>query len=1627
MSGGLLKVLGYSIKAYNLKCACLCAVLLRLMPSLAHSACVDTNPPAISCPQNIVAYTSPGQCSKIVTFSVTATNRCDPAPVISCNPTSGSVFSVGKTIVNCSARDASGNTATCAFTVTVFPSEVAPGIQWQQSFGGTLDDYLVSVQQTSDGGYVLGGTSYSDSGGNKTSAAYGAGDYWLVRLDPNGNKLWDQTYGGSGNDILFSLQQTGDGGFILAGASNSGADGTKTSSNYGGYDYWLVRVNSSGGVLWDQSFGGLDDDGTSGVFVRQTTNGGFIVGGDSRSGATGSKATDSYGGADFWLLLLDANGNEVWERSFGGSGDDLLHAVQQTSDGGYLLGGSSASSPSGNKTSAAYGGLDFWIVRLDSSGNKIWEQSYGGSSSDQLYSLQLSADGGMFAGGASSSIASGNKTSANFGSSDYWVLKLNSSGNKIWEQTLGGSGYEELRNLQATADGGCVAGGFSPSVPGASKSSTNFGGNDYWVARLDNNGARLWDLSFGGSGLDNLYSVKSTSDGGYILGGYSSSLAGGNKTSTNYGGNDFWVVKLAGPLPAINCPTGFVAEATSPSGAVVSFTISATNTCQPNVPVTCTPPSGSVFALGTNLVSCSAVDAFGVSNQCLFTVVVRDTTAPGLICPPNITTNVDSGQCFASKVVLGTPITSDAGGSVTTSNNAPSQFSFGVTPVVWTATDPSGNTSVCTQTVTVAGPAPSISCPTDMTLIAPAGQCSMPVTFSVPVSDVCDSNPVVTCNPPSGSNFPVGRTTVTCTARDAAGSTSICNFVVSVFPVTPPPGIQWQQTFGGAGEDSLQVLRQTTDNGYILGGHSSSTFGGNKTATNYGNYDFWVVRLDPLGNKVWEQSYGGSSYDSLTSLQLVPQGGFVVAGTSASMPSGNKTSPNYGGDDFWVVRLDASGAKLWENSFGGNDNDWLYSVQNTSDGGFIVGGWSISAPSGNKTSANFGSADYWVVRLDANGNKLWDQSFGGSGNDSLYSIIQTADGGFLLGGTSSSPPSGNKTSANYGNSDFWVVRLDANGTKLWDQSYGGSGYDALFSVQPTTDGGFVLAGYSASGADGTKTSPGFGDNDYWIVRIDSAGNQLWDKTFGGVGTDGYPTNPRVRQSRDGGFLLAGQSASAPGGNKTAPNYGGYDYWVTHLDASGNLLWDQSFGGSGYDALAAFEETKDGGLVLGGISFSGLDGVKTTPSYGSGDFWVLKLAGPTSLMAPTGIVAQATSAAGAVVTFTATATNLCQTNVPVIFQPPSGSTFPMGTTVVVATAVDAVGFTNTASFAVTVIGTNSFAIIAPAAVLTNTSPGQCFAATVILGTPVVVGGSGTVTVTNDAPTQFGLGITLVTWTAHDGTGSVSTATQSVTVQDKEPPVILTCASNRSLALGTNCTLNVPDLTHQLVVSDNCNGPLTVTQNPTPASLLSLGTNLITFLVLDGASNAASCQAQIVLTANPPVANPDSLSTTINAGLTLLARDLLTNDVDPDQRSLLGGMALPTSSTNGGQVRFDGTNIVFTPPTNYVGLDAFSYTNQDCSGLRSVGQVLITINPVPHPFSVRLLSVQTNASVRVSALLLSGAPGYTYRLQRTQQPARSNTLWLDVALVTTSQDPTNSGLARFFDTNPPSPAFYRTKQP
>jgi hypothetical protein len=437
----------------------------------------------------------------------------------------------------------------------------------------------------------------------------------------------------------------------------------------------------------------------------------------------------------------------------------------------------------------------------------------------------------------------------------------------------------------------------------------------------------------------------------------------------------------------------------------------------------------------------------------------------------------------------------------------------------------------------------------------------------------------------------------------------LINFVtvgLIFFATLAEAAAQIQAVFGGTNEDVLFCTVHTSDGGLLLGGHSSSDVSGNKTSFCFGNRDYWLVKLDTNWNPLWDKSFGGTNDDILNVVQPTADGGYLLAGYSNSGISGNKTNANFSSlNDYWLVKVDTAGNKVWERNYGGLSSDLLYTIVPSDDGGFLLGGLSLSGISGNKSTAAFGSGDYWLVKVDAAGNKLWDRSYGGTAADLLLSIVPAGDGGFLLGGYSSSGISGNKTNANFGLDDFWVLKIDSAGNKLWEQEYGGSGYDILHAIVRTTDG-FLLAGYSSSPASGNKTSDNYGAADFWLVKIDPNGNILWDKSYGGDGSDYLYT---AIAASNGGFLLGGGSAFHFSGNKASQAFGGFDYWLVRVDAAGNKLWDQTFGGTGNDYIYGLMTDTNGDYLLAGHSDSDVSGNKITPAFGLPDFWLLRVREP----------------------------------------------------------------------------------------------------------------------------------------------------------------------------------------------------------------------------------------------------------------------------------------------------------------------------------------------------------------------------------------------------------------------------------
>jgi hypothetical protein len=346
-----------------------------------------------------------------------------------------------------------------------------------KTFGGGSAN---SVQQTTDGGYIICGSTRS----------YGAGgeDILLIKTDAVGNKLWDKTFGGKTDDLGNSVQQTTDGGYIICGTTGS-------YYGVGNADVCLIKTDAVGNKLWDKTFGGSGFDG--GNSVQQTTDGGYIVCG----------TTDSYGdgGEDIWLIKTDADGNKLWDKTFGGKKDDAGNSVQQTTDGGYIICGYTSSY--GAVISSAV-----LLIKTDANGNKLWDKTFGGSGFDRGNSVQQTTDGGYIVCGYTGSYEAGGE--------DIWLIKTDADGNKIWDNTFGFRKYDYGNSVQQTQDGGYIICGYI-----ISRWQEEFSISKLLLIKTDAKGKKLWDKTFGSTiGYTHGFSVQQTTDGGYIVCGYTSSF-----------------------------------------------------------------------------------------------------------------------------------------------------------------------------------------------------------------------------------------------------------------------------------------------------------------------------------------------------------------------------------------------------------------------------------------------------------------------------------------------------------------------------------------------------------------------------------------------------------------------------------------------------------------------------------------------------------------------------------------------------------------------------------------------------------------------------------------------------------------------------------------------------------------------------------------------------------------------------------------------------------------------------------------------------------------------------------------------------------------------------------------------
>ena len=339
-------------------------------------------------------------------------------------------------------------------------------------------------------------------------------------------------------------------------------------------------------------------------------------------------------------------------------------------------------------------------------------------------------------------------------------------------------------------------------------------------------------------------------------------------------------------------------------------------------------------------------------------------------------------------------------------------------------------------------------------------------------------------------------------------------FCTVLFAQTAPDTL-WTKTFGGLNSEYANTVIQTNDGGFIIAGSTESI--------GAGSFDAWLIKIDENGNEEWNQTYGGSEWDKAMSIIQLSDGCFIVAGYTYSF------NANY--SDFWLFKIDQSGNLLWNRIYGGNDADIAYSVIQTNDNGFAIIGKTQSFGAGN--------FDAWLVKTDLHGIEEWNQTYGGINSDYANSIQQTSDNGFIIAGDTSS--------FGLGYEDGWLIKIDVSGNEEWNQTYGDWNRDEARSVIITDDGGYIFTGISSS------YSPGVGDLDFWLVKTDVNGNEEWNETYGGLQDDRAHS---VIQTIDSGFMVAGGSESYGAGSS--------DFWLLKTDNFGNELWSKAIGEAGLE-------------------------------------------------------------------------------------------------------------------------------------------------------------------------------------------------------------------------------------------------------------------------------------------------------------------------------------------------------------------------------------------------------------------------------------------------------------------------------
>jgi len=912
---------------------------------------------------------------------------------------------------------------------------------------------------------------------------------------------------------------------------------------------------------WNRTYGGSGIDRVE--HFQQISDGGYIIAGTTRLCEDCS--------SDIWLVRTDPNGNEQWNKTIRVSHDSSFDFIRQTPDDGYILAGRTVSSGMNRR--------NIWLTKTDANGNEQWNKTFKLDGYEGTSHIWQTSDGGYVLAGKIYDENNPNQNGKIVNTdSDVSIIKTDKNGNPEWNRTFWGLNDEWVRVVQQTSDGGYILAG--------STQSYGSGGSDIWLVRIDHEGGEQWSRTYGGNSRDWPNSVRQTFDGGFIIAGGTESYGAGHSdlflVKTDHNGNEQWNRRFGGESHEFH---SYLEQTTDGGFILGSRTLSF---------------YGSYWLIKTDAdgnmqwdrIFDQSLKSFQqISDGCfVFTRVTRSEQDRKILLTKTDPEGVEQWErSFEGDNIHSVLQTSD-GGYVMAGDK---------------------DSDVWLVKLSKEGPAPTALFRYDPLYFG----VNQTITFDASKSYDPDGNITnyqwdfgegnltnTTEKIISHSYDRKGKYNVVLTVMDNEGAVNSTGRELTV-QRSATPVKNWDRTFGGTGDDSMDSIWQTSDGGYMLAGTSRSYIEGE-----------WhtfarLVKTGPDGNLEWEKSISGRESDKDYSIVRTNDGGFLITGRT------------YDTESIWIMKSDSEGNEQWSDTFGYGP-DRVYSAAKTPDGGYMI--------SGSTDPYYARHYDFLLVRTDREGSELWHRTYG-DGDAGFYSgelFRQTMDGGNIMGGTTSS------TELN----DFWLVKTDVEGVEQWNRTFVGDDYYDLSLIQQTTDGGYIIAGRTESYSQGWCTCYLCTDShDIWLVKTDAEGNELWKRTFKGEGRswrypflhtfdDGYVLGGAVHSSRtdsldfwlmktdengvelwnrnyggsadekaysilqtsDGGYILAGETKS--GGNS--------DVWLVSTEPDGHVQWEMTFEGTGHDVARSVLQAPDGGLVVAGD--------KDWCSDQGSDFWLVKL-------------------------------------------------------------------------------------------------------------------------------------------------------------------------------------------------------------------------------------------------------------------------------------------------------------------------------------------------------------------------------------------------------------------------------------